>query len=57
MTERITITATPSGWDLHGKTGAGFPVEVNGAKDKVNAYGWFAGWAAKKQNRIVFARR
>ncbi|AYG57609.1 class D beta-lactamase [Rhizobium jaguaris] len=54
MTERITEVATLSnGWDIHGKTGSARP---GGAADKAYPYGWFVGWAAKSDRRLVFAR-
>ncbi len=57
MTSRITaITTLPNGWEIHGKTGTGFPQTAGGADDEAHAYGWFVGWAAKGPRTIVFAR-
>lgn len=57
MTSRITAVAVlPNGWDVHGKTGTGFPASAEGALDEDRAYGWFVGWATKGERSIVFAR-
>ena len=46
----------PSGWHVHGKTGAGLPVRADGTKIRGKAYGWFVGWADKGDRTVVFAR-
>jgi beta-lactamase class D len=57
MTSRITqVAERPSGWDIHGKTGWGFPIASDGSHDEAHAYGWFVGWATKGTRTIVFAR-
>jgi beta-lactamase class D len=57
MTDRITeITRTPNGWDIHGKTGTGFPHNVDGSDDQAHGWGWFVGWATKGRKTLVFAR-
>ncbi len=57
MTDRITFVAQlPNGWEVHGKTGTGSPIDATGAKDLDHDYGWFVGWARKGQRAIVFAR-
>jgi beta-lactamase class D len=57
MTSRITrIAESPAGWDLHGKTGSGFPVRADGTRDQAHGYGWFVGWATKAGRTVVFAR-
>lgn len=58
MTGRITALAGPSGgWDIHGKTGAGFPVDARGRTDHEHGYGWFVGWAVKGSRTFVFVRQ
>jgi beta-lactamase class D len=58
MTSRITaIGALPNGWDVHGKTGTGFAIKADGAKDLDHALGWFVGWATKGERTVVFARQ
>ena len=57
MTARLTkIETLPNGWELHGKTGTGFPKLANGSSDYDHGYGWFVGWATKGARAIVFAR-
>jgi beta-lactamase class D/beta-lactamase class D OXA-42 len=57
MTSRITaIGMLPNGWDVHGKTGTGFPIRANGSDDRDHAFGWFVGWATKSGRTLVFAR-
>lgn len=57
MTDEITeIALLPDGWDVHGKTGAGFPQAADGSDDRAHGWGWFVGWASKGQRTLVFAR-
>lgn len=57
MTNRLmTIGALPNGWEVHGKTGTGFPLLADRSEDKNHAYGWFVGWASKGDRTVVFAR-
>ena len=57
MTERITLyTTLPGGWEIHGKTGSGFPRKADGSQDEAHGYGWFVGWATLGHRTIVFAR-
>ncbi len=57
MTGRITAVATiENGWEVHGKTGTGFPHAADGSSDENHAFGWFVGWASKGSRTIVFAR-
>jgi beta-lactamase class D len=57
MTDQITEFAVlPSGWDIHGKTGAGFPANPDGSDDKAHSWGWFVGWASRNGKTLVFAR-
>jgi beta-lactamase class D len=50
------ITRLPHGWDIHGKTGTGFPPAPDGTDDTAHGYGWFVGWATKGPQTVVFAR-
>jgi len=57
MTGRITETARlAGGWDVHGKTGAAYPRDREGNLDQAHGYGWFMGWATKRDRTLVFAR-
>jgi beta-lactamase class D len=57
MTSQITrITQFSNGWDVHGKTGTGFPKTADGADDVDHGYGWFVGWGIKGARTVVFAR-
>ena len=57
MTERITLyTTLPGGWEIHGKTGSGFPRKPDGNEDEAHGYGWFVGWATHGDRTVVFAR-
>ncbi|CAB3804332.1 class D beta-lactamase [Pararobbsia alpina] len=57
MTDQIVeVTELPNGWDIHGKTGAGFPAKADGSDDEAHGWGWFVGWASRKDNTLVFAR-
>ncbi|HEY3599892.1 MAG TPA: class D beta-lactamase [Paraburkholderia sp.] len=57
MTANITAVRTlANGWDIHGKTGTGFPTEANGTEDSNHAYGWFVGWASKGERTLTFVR-
>lgn len=57
MTAKITtIGRLSNGWEIHGKTGTGFPRKTNGEEDWSRSYGWFVGWATKNDRTIVFAR-
>ncbi|MCK9685974.1 class D beta-lactamase [Scleromatobacter humisilvae] len=58
MTARITAMAGEhGGWEIHGKTGAGFPVLADGRSDHAHGYGWFVGWATKGDRTFVFVRQ
>jgi beta-lactamase class D len=57
MTSQITeITELASGWDIHGKTGTGFPEKPDGSDDEAHGWGWFVGWASRNGKTLVFAR-
>ena len=58
MTSRITsIPGEHGGWEIHGKTGAGFPLLADGHPDRAHGYGWFVGWATKGGRTFVFVRQ
>jgi len=58
MTDRITaIPGEHGGWDVHGKTGTGFPLLAGGRSDHAHAYGWFVGWATRGARTFVFVRQ
>ncbi|TWF56969.1 class D beta-lactamase [Neorhizobium alkalisoli] len=44
------------GWDVQGKTGAGWMRDAAGKTDRDRPLGWFVGWAVKDGRRVVFAR-
>jgi beta-lactamase class D len=57
MTSQITEVAMLSdGWDIHGKTGTGFPQNADGSDDQAHGWGWFVGWASRNGKTLVFAR-
>jgi beta-lactamase class D len=57
MTSRITAFGVlANGWEVHGKTGMGFPTKADGSRDADHACGWFVGWAMKGERSVVFAR-
>jgi beta-lactamase class D len=57
MTGRVTaLGVLGSGWEVHGKTGTGFPVAPDGSTDEDHAFGWFVGWASKNAHSVVFVR-
>lgn len=57
MVDRITKIGTlPNGWEIHGKTGTGFPITSDGSTDEDHAFGWFVGWASNGSRSVVFAR-
>ena len=58
MTSRITtVDGEHGGWEIHGKTGTGFPLLPDGRSDHAHAYGWFVGWATKGPRTFVFVRQ
>lgn len=57
MTEAIMTEHTlPGDWVVHGKTGAGFSVNPDGAVDRQRPFGWYVGWARKGDKVVTFAR-
>ena len=57
MTIRI-MPAFPrsDGWVVQGKTGTGSVQGPDGRADQNRQLGWFVGWAAKGNRRLIFAR-
>lgn len=57
MTGRImAVGKFGGGWEVHGKTGTGFPAAADGSSDEDHALGWFVGWASKGGRTVVFVR-
>ena len=57
MTETLTRIEAPSdGWEIHGKTGTGFPRNPDSSLDEAHGYGWFVGWARRGPQTVAFAR-
>jgi beta-lactamase class D len=57
MTSQITeVTKLSDGWDIHGKTGTGFPQNADGSDDEAHGWGWFVGWASRSGKTLAFAR-
>ena len=59
--QALTLAVTPrfeaaDGWDVQGKTGAGWLRDEAGRSDPTRPLGWFVGWATKGEQRVVFAR-
>ena len=48
--------AADDGWEIQGKTGAGWLRDRNGKVDYNRPLGWFVGWAVKGDRRMIFAR-
>lgn len=44
------------GWQVQGKTGAGWLRDKAGKTDRNRPLGWFVGWASKGDRRVIFAR-
>ncbi|MBS0376917.1 MAG: class D beta-lactamase [Proteobacteria bacterium] len=57
MTARITaVGKLPGGWDVHGKSGTGFGLKLDGSgPDLTRQVGWFVGWAVRDTRTVVFA--
>lgn len=56
MTDRITEVTRLGDWDIHGKTGTGFPANADGSDDETRGWGWFVGWTRSGGKTLVFAR-
>lgn len=57
----MTMTILPrfeagDGWEIQGKTGAGWLRDRSGKIDRDRPLGWFVGWAVKDDRRVIFAR-
>nr|WP_325261318.1 class D beta-lactamase [uncultured Rhizobium sp.] len=48
--------AAGDGWDVQGKTGAGWLRGKDGKPDYARPIGWFVGWAEQNDRRVIFAR-
>ncbi|QFI56382.1 extended-spectrum class D beta-lactamase OXA-830 [Aeromonas simiae] len=42
------------GWQIHGKTGMGYPKKLDGSLNRQRQIGWFVGWASKGSERRIF---
>ncbi|MNJ55368.1 Beta-lactamase OXA-1 precursor [compost metagenome] len=42
------------GWQIHGKTGMGYPKLLDGSLDRDQQIGWFVGWASKQDQKLIF---
>ena len=50
----LVESETVDGWVLRGKTGAAFPRLGNGRFDYAHGWGWYAGWAERQDETLVF---
>lgn len=56
MTQRILPQfKADDGWTLQGKTGSGFQRKPDGTWNRKRHVGWFVGWAAKADRKVIFA--
>ncbi|EPB8016659.1 class D beta-lactamase [Pseudomonas aeruginosa] len=55
MTKAVLPESTADGWTVHGKTGTGFKVKDDGARNRDRQEGWFVGWAEKDGRTLIFA--
>lgn len=59
MTQTVAIIPhfpAGDGWNIQGKTGAGWLRDETGKPDYERPLGWFVGWAMKGDRRVIFAR-
>ena len=42
------------GWQIHGKTGMGYPKLLDGSLNRDQQIGWFVGWASKQDKKLIF---
>jgi len=54
--ETIPTYPGEGGWEVHGKSGAGYLTARDGTVTLDRPLGWFVGWAEKGPRRVVFAR-
>jgi beta-lactamase class D len=55
MTRNILyVEDLPQGWKLYGKTGSGYLLNEDRSKKLEIKHGWFIGWIAKGDRRIIF---
>lgn len=54
--EIIPRFTAADGWQVQGKTGAGWLRDKAGKSDANRPLGWFVGWASKGDRQVVFAR-
>jgi beta-lactamase class D len=51
----LLIEELGNGWNLFGKTGAGYQRQADGTPDPQRRFGWFVGWVEKGDRRFLFA--
>jgi bla regulator protein BlaR1 len=57
MTARIMPRQTlANGWEVLGKTGTAAALQPDGSDDATRQYGWYVGWAKKRERTVVFVR-
>lgn len=54
--EVVEVSPAGDGWQVHGKTGTAYPRDVSGGIDRSRGYGWYVGWATKRERTLAFAR-
>ena len=55
-TANILKVSEIDGWQIHGKTGMGYPKKLDGSLNREQQIGWFVGWATRDDRRVIFAR-
>ena len=53
-TANILKVSEIDGWQIHGKTGMGYPKKLDGSLDRDQQIGWFVGWASKPGKQLIF---
>ena len=52
----MRYVTTSAGWQIYGKTGAGWPRRADGQLSRDTPFGWYVGWATRDDQTIIFAR-
>jgi beta-lactamase class D OXA-12 len=53
-TANILKVSEIDGWQIHGKTGMGYPKKLDGSLNRDQQIGWFVGWASKPGKQLIF---
>ncbi|PJG58732.1 class D beta-lactamase [Aeromonas cavernicola] len=53
-TANIFKVSEIDGWQIHGKTGMGYPKKQDGNLNRDQQIGWFVGWASKPGKQLIF---